>query len=203
MSWRWKVALPVLQLPLAVLCWLWGPIQYHKAAILSPGRREDVFDRLYPAPIERFRLVNNLPATVFANTVSQLIWSRGWATPARQFTWRGGNPPRQYDYQFGMEEAIFFAGVIALWYWVGDRIDEFIQRSRGGDKPRRKIWRIIEMVIVFAFGASFLVGLLIVAARHPRTMPPQRQMLAFSIVRPIALLTYFYFSLRREVQKRS
>jgi len=200
MSWRWKVVLPALQLPLAILCWLGGSIQYHKAAIQSSDRNQHALDRLYPAPVERFRLVSNLPAAVFAETVSQQIWSRGLAIPARQFTWRGGNPAWQYEYQFGMEEAIFFASVIALWYWVGDRIDEFIQRSRGGGKPRRKIWRITEMVVVFGLGAFFSVFILMYIGK-PKVMPPARQMLAFSIIWPIALLTYFCICLRREFRK--
>jgi len=38
MSWRWKVVLPALQLPLAILCWLGGPIQYHIRHHVWEGR---------------------------------------------------------------------------------------------------------------------------------------------------------------------
>jgi hypothetical protein len=204
----WRLLLSVLQLVIAIACWFYGPIQFQdrlmRARHLPPGNTARYFqdnveflDRMSPPPIERFLDVTNLPAYGLANELRDLIYrfrvpGLGW-----EYSWQLGEPPRAIEYIIGIREVAFLAGVILLWYWVGAQIDRFIRERRGTAKPKEKIWRITEMVIVFGMAVPLLVVCLL-CIQAPKCLPPNRQIATFGLIWPAAFLTYFSFNLWKE-----
>jgi hypothetical protein len=199
MTLRWRLVLPIVQLILTFACWFYEPIQYRKIAVL--GHNQDRWGYLgqsYPAPVGRFSYIDNFPAYIYADAMSNLLYSRGMSFPAWRYEWHGGNEHAGFTYTVGLNEDIFFLGGFFLWYWVGGKIDGFIQKPHIGGRPKRRVWQVIEMLVVLGTGAYLLFVCIIVLAT-PKISHPYRQIATFGLIWPVALLAYFCFRLWQEL----
>jgi hypothetical protein len=213
---RWKFLLPLVQLPLAMGLWLYIPVQLKMDLLramhlpsehpyrLRTHAAPEAKEFFSPPACGRVLYVMNFPVDSVTRQViipfgrHIALW-KGSPLPEWEFTLPVTDTealePRKIFYPIHPDEIVFFGGLILLWYWVGSRIDEFLDRRRGVNRPRRKVFRIIELTVILSLVAlSVFNSYRLIVYEYPH----YRQVGIFGLIWPALLLAYCWFAVRRE-----
>jgi len=171
---RWKLLLPAVQSMAAIALWLYTPVQYKKERLLLMHRpaehpfriRIEGGPQLFPPTCEQWLQIVNFPAYAISHglvnpTLNQVDH---WG-PVLGLRWDftlpisdpEALPPRRIFYFVSLNEIIFFGLIILLWFWVGWQIDDYFSNRRGGHPMRRRRFRVLELVVIWAL-SLFSVG---------------------------------------------
>lgn len=180
---RWRIILPIFQLLLAVVLFVYSFAQY-RAVIRAVGGGVglEFHERHWPPTSERLSRAINFPVTAVMVPLNFVNALNRW----------------QYEYQNKQQEywvltaydGIYFVGVSLLWYWIGKRIDEFSWKSRP-----------IETGVAFLLGASCL-ALTSYCLFSSHCPPPFKQIVTCGLIWAVALLGYACLQVQRSRNPR-
>lgn len=208
---RWNLILPLAHFTIAVCLWLYIPFQFGNRMLetmkLSPdqvfGRNLDLspqaFEWYFPPPAGRTLYAVNFPAYVLSRQLQKAVAWR--IVPALQFTIQ--NPVRGLPilYTVGIREVTFFMAVCLIWWWVGTKIDEFGQKSRGQKILRPPRWPTAQLIAILLLSILLLRKSWLCLTSAASTTP-ERQIMTFGLIWPAALLVYFCLQLRSKLKHR-
>jgi hypothetical protein len=208
---RWKFALPILQLIIAICVWLYIPFQFDREmrgrmGILpeqTPGRilglSAQAFDFYFPPLAGRVLYAINFPAYEISNELQRFDLLR--SAPNLRFTIEDKQTELPVRYILGIRELTFFAGVFLLWLWVGFEIDVFQQKGRHKGRPRASALQFVQPVIIFAVGTLLTIRS-VRCLEHPNCAVPQRIIVAVGLIWPAISFMVVYFRLKHAIVRR-
>ena len=233
---RWKFLLPVFQSALAIALWLYTPVQYRKEVLRLTHRPSDHPFRFhvygpqeFPPPCEQALYVINFPAFALSRSLVDpflyhIEYSRQAALGEWDFTLPVSDPealpPRRIHYGVVVEDLSFLGLIVLLWFWVGCKIDAHLRGRGGPHKPRRRVFCVLELVLVSAIvvhSAAFACWCAANVGPPPSQLgvawrmawygamaaSPQSQHVGIlGLIWPAALLAYIWLVARPELRQR-
>ena len=220
---RLTVLLPVAQVTLAILLRLGTPyyawlVEWPETLRLAGGDTSALLKGR--SGIDWEELMSTIPVglNLPAYLLDTSVATTGWNTRLPYWRFSLPNPgeygPRRFVHGWGLTELLYFGGIMVIWYWVGTRIEELVDRRRGVIKPRRKAVTIFEMVVALA-SALYLfracLEAILLYSEFSGRVPVDyidlsirwgRQAMIIGLLWPAGLLAHFFFRLHDLTQER-
>jgi hypothetical protein len=201
---QWRFILPVLQLALAICLWLYTPFQFDNYMLrtmnLSPeqvrgrylGISAEVHSWYYPPAAGRILYALNLPAHALSSDAFAFITKR-IVTPGYQFEIQNEVRGLPMLYTVGVEQIMFAFGILALWFWIGNKIDSAVLKGSAVVKeaPKRS-FRVVELIACAAL-SIYLLQTCLHCLLSPLCSPNWRQMMMFGLLWPLGFFALFCF----------
>lgn len=172
--------MPALQVAFALATFVYAPYQY-KA---GPHPVHDDFmllgyRKLWPPPSLRTTYALNFPA------LTAVVPFRFCGSWSRRNVVRYEGPPY---FSLSVEDCMFFAGVFALWHWLGSWLDR--RRHGRGRVPRHTSVRVtlLTIVLLLPVGVGILASYYVMLTDADR---PFRQIGMAGLLWAVALLWFF------------
>jgi hypothetical protein len=210
---RWKFLLPVFQSVLAIALWLYIPVQYRKEVLHLlhkpadyPFRFRIYGPREFPPSCEQALYVINFPAFALSRTlINPLLYHLEYSRQAGLGEWEftlpisdpEALPPRRIFYGVEVEDLIFLGLIALLWFWVGGKIDVGLRRRAGTYKPRRRVYCVLELVVL----SAILLHSAAFACWHAARVGWFQHVGIGGLMWPVALLAYIWLVARPELQQ--
>ena len=233
---RWKFLLPVIQSALAIALWLYIPVQYRKEVLRlihkpadHPFRFHVYGPKQFPPSCEQALDVINFPAFAISRSLVNpflyhIAYSRQAGLQEWEFTVPIGDPealpPRWIRYFVHVEDLSFLGLIVLLWFWVGCKIDVYLRGRAGPHKPRRRVFCVLELVVLSAIlvhSAAFACWSAAKVGPPPSQLgvvwgmawygamaySPQSQHVGIcGLIWPVALMAYVWLVARPELRRR-
>ena len=209
---RWKFLLPIFQSGLAIALWLYIPVQYRKEVLRLLHKPADhpfrvqIYGKEFPPSCEQSLYVINFPAFALSRAlVNPFIYHIEYSRQAGLWDWRftlpisdpQALPPRRIFYGVEVED-MSFLGLIALqWFWVGGKIDVYLRGRAGSQKPRRRVFCVLELVVL----SAILLLSVAFACRYVAKPGYYQHAGILGLIWPVALLAYVWLVARPELRQ--